>query len=91
MEAGSHLDTIDHNIAILQNSGYQFIASFALPETCWTDYYFSPRDKAIQRMLTKYANSNTMKEYAEQNQHEVELYMQYKQHYGYVFYIGRAI
>ena len=90
-EAGSHLDTIDHNIAILQNSGYQFIASFVLPETCWTDYYFSPRANAIQRMLTKYANSNTMKVYAEQNRHEVELYLKYKQHYGYVFYIGRVI
>lgn len=32
-----------------------------------------------------------VKEYAEQNRKEVELYLKYKQNYGYVFYIGRAI
>ena len=90
-DAGSHLDPVEKNVEILQDCGYAFVAAFALPEECWTDNYFAPREKAIRRLLEKYAQSETMKEYAEQNRREVELYQKYKQHYGYVFYIGRAI
>lgn len=90
-DAGSHLDTVDNNIAIMQNAGYRFIASFVLPEECWLDNYFLPREKAIQNLMNKYPQSGTMKEYAEMNRHEVELFLKYKDHYGYVFYIGCAI
>ncbi|MBR4985830.1 MAG: class I SAM-dependent methyltransferase [Proteobacteria bacterium] len=90
-EAGCHLDQIDKNIEIMQNCGYAFMAAFVLPETCWTDHYFYPREQAIRSLLEKYADSETMKTYAALNRREVDLYMKYKQHYGYVFYIGMAI
>lgn len=90
-EAGSRLDPVEKNIEIMQNSGYQFIASFVLPEECWTENYFFPRASAIQNLMNKYAQSDIMQEYAERNRHEVELFLKYQQHYGYVFYIGRAI
>lgn len=90
-EAGSHLDPVEKNIEIMQNSGYEFITSFVLPEECWTENYFFPRESAIQNLMNKYAQSDTMKEYAKMNRHEVELFLKYKQHYGYVFYIGRTV
>lgn len=90
-EAGVCLDSVGKNIEIMQNCGYEFIASFVLPEECWTENYFSPRESAIQNLMSKYAQSETMKEYAEINRHEVELFSKYKRHYGYVFYIGRAV
>lgn len=36
-------------------------------------------------------DSKTMIEYAAQNRYETELYSNFNQFYGYVFYIGRAI
>ncbi len=90
-DAGSHIDPVEKNIEIMQDCGYKFIASFILPEECWTDNYFFPRESAIQNLMLKYPQSDTMKQYAEMNRHEVELFMKYKQHYGYVFYIGQAI
>lgn len=90
-DAGSHLDTVEKNIEIMQQAGYQFLAAFALPETCWTDNYFTPRAAAIEKLLKKYPGSDVMKQYAAVNRQEVELYLQYGQHYGYVFYIGRAV
>lgn len=89
--AGSHLDNVSTNIEIMQSCGYQFIASFALPETCWVDHYFIPRKEAIQKLQEKYVGNANMIEYAEQNRYEMELYSKYHQHYGYVFYIGKAI
>ena len=65
--------------------------SFVLPEKCWTENYFYPRESAIKNLMNKYAESDTMKEYAGINRHEVELFLKYKKHYGYVFYIGRAV
>lgn len=90
-DAGSRLDSISDNIETMQKCGYQFIASFALPEQCWTENYFIPREKAINNLLEKYAGNETMIEYAAQNRYETELYSRYSQYYGYVFYIGRAI
>lgn len=90
-DAGSRLDFISDNIETMQKCGYQFIASFVLPEQCWTENYFIPREKAINNLLEKYAGNKTMIEYAAQNRYETELYSKYSQYYGYVFYIGRAI
>ena len=90
-DAGSQLETISDNIKIMQKCGYQFVASFALPQKCWTENYFIPREKAINKLLEKYAGNKIMMEYAEQNRYETELYSKYSQHYGYVFYIGKVI
>jgi len=51
----------------MQRCGYQFIASFILPEECWTEKYFIHREAAINRLLEKYAGNETMIEYAVQN------------------------
>ena len=59
--------------------------------TMLTNNYFIPREAAINRLFEKYAGNETMIEYAAQNRYETELYSKYNQHYGYVFYIGRAI
>lgn len=90
-DAGSQLETISDNIKIMQKCGYQFVSSFALPQKCWTENYFIPREEAINKLLEKYAGNKIMMEYAEQNRYETELYSKYSQHYGYVFYIGRVI
>lgn len=90
-DAGSGLNTIEHNIGAMQSAGYQFVASFVLPETCWTDHYFVPRAAALKELSEKYAGDETVKAFIADNQHEVDLYSKYKQHYGYAFYIGRKI
>lgn len=74
----------------MQRCGYQFIASFTLPEKCWTENYFIPRKTAINRLLEKYAGNDTMIEYSAQNRYEIDLYSKFNQYYGYVFYIGRT-
>ena len=89
-DAGSRLDLVEDNIRIMQNCGYQFVAAFALAEDCWTKHYFEPREQAINKLIEKYDNGDAVRAYAALNRREVELYRKYQQHYGYVFYIGRA-
>jgi hypothetical protein len=91
IDAGGGLDTIGDNIEAMQKSGYSFVAAFTLPEECWTDNYFIPRDAAEKAFAEKYPSNKTVEEYMESSKYEVELYSKYKQHYGYVFYIGKKI
>lgn len=88
-DAGSALDAVGHNVGVLQACGYQFIASFTLPERCWTDNYFIPREAALQALMKKYAGNETVASFVAENRYEVALYSKYKRHYGYVFYIGK--
>ena len=88
-DASSGLDTVAHNIEVMQKSGYSFVAAFTLPDNCWTDHYFSPREAAEKAFLQKCPGNKTVEEYIESSKYEMELYSKYKQHYGYVFYIGK--
>ena len=90
-DAVGGLDTIEENIAAMKKSGYEFITTFVLPEKCWTDNYFAPREAAEEALLKKYAGNKAVADYVEEEKYEVELYSKYKQYYGYVFYIGRKI
>ena len=86
---GSNLDTIGNNIILLQKSGYSFIAAFPLPEKCWTDNYFIPREEAEKELLKKYSGNKITEDYVKGDRYEAELFSNYNQYYGYVFYIGR--
>jgi len=85
------IGTVADNMLTMQKAGYEFVASFVLPEKCWTDNYFIPRDAAEKALLEKYAGNKTVESYVEEEKYEVELYSKYKQYYGYVFYIGKKI
>ena len=88
-DAGSGLDSVEHNIEALQRSGFQFIAAFVLPQSCWTDGYFAPREAALAKLLEKHPGSATVEGFVGENRREVGLYSEYGQHYGSVFHIGR--
>lgn len=91
VNAGCELDTIGTNVSIMQKAGYIPVATFALPEKCWTDNYFFPREAIQKTLLEKYIGNKTVEAYIENDKYEVELYSKYKQYYGYVFYIGKKI
>ena len=88
-DAVQGLGTIEENISIMQNTGYHFITSFVLPEECWTDNYFVPREAAEKAISEKYPGNEVVEAFIEDDKYEAELYSKYKQHYGYVFYIGK--
>jgi ubiquinone/menaquinone biosynthesis C-methylase UbiE len=83
------ISTIAYNISIMQKAGYRFVAAFTLPEKCWTDNYFVPREEAGKALLDKYAGNKVVEDFIAKMRYEAELYSKYKQYYGYVFYIGR--
>jgi SAM-dependent methyltransferase len=85
------IDTIPNKVAQMQKAGYIPVATFILPENCWTDNYFIPQKARQEEFLEKYARNKTVEDFIAFMRREAELYSKYKQYYGYVFYIGRKM
>ena len=68
----------------MQNAGYIPVATFILPENCWTEHYFAPCCKM-------HRGNKAAEELILSERHEMELYHRYKEFYGYVFYIGKKL
>jgi ubiquinone/menaquinone biosynthesis C-methylase UbiE len=85
------IDTIPNKIAQVQKNGYIPVASFILPENCWTDHFYVPQVKAQEVFMKKHKGNQTASELVANERHEALLYSKYKAYYGYVFYIGKKI
>jgi SAM-dependent methyltransferase len=91
VDAVPEIDTIAHNIAIMQKTGFIPIASFTLPESCWIDNYFLPQKSRQEEFLKMHAGNKAVEAMIGFMRREAELYAKYKRYYGYVFYIGKKI
>jgi len=91
MDAYPQIDTIPNKVAQLQKAGYIPVATFILPESCWTDHFYIPQAATQEPFLKKHAGNKTAEELVANERREAALYQQYKAFYGYVFYIGIKI
>ena len=91
VDAYPEIDTIPNKVAIMQKAGYVPVATFILPENCWTEHFYSPQVAAHELFLKKYAGNKTAVDLVANERHEAQLYAKYKEFYGYVFYIGKKI
>jgi len=91
MDAYPEIDTIPQKVMQMQKAGYIPVATFILPENCWTDHFFAPQVEAQKNFLKKHAGNKPAEEFIANQRHETVLYNKYKAFYGYVFYIGKKI
>lgn len=91
MDAYPQIDTIPNKVALMQKAGYIPVATFILPENCWTEHFYAPQAKAQEEFLKKHAGNKAAEELVASERHEMQLYHTYKDYYGYVFYIGKKI
>ncbi len=85
------IDTIPKKVAQMQAAGYLPVASFVIPEECWTENFFVPQIPAQEKFLDKYPENVSAQKFISYTRHEAEIYDEYKEFYGYVFYIGKKI
>ena len=89
MDAYPEMDTLPNQVAKIYKAGYLPVATFILPENCWTEHYFAPKIKAQEIFLNKYAGNGAAEEFSWLQSNEEELYSKYKEFYGYVFFIAK--
>ena len=90
-DAYAETDTIPNKMAVMQKAGYIPVASFILPEYCWTENFYKPQIQAQELFLSRHKGNHTAEELVANQRHEAELYNRFKDWYGYVFYIGKKI
>lgn len=90
-DAYPEIDTVSNKIAQMQQAGYIPMASFILPEDCWTDHFYTPQEPFQQDFLKKHAGNRAAEEFVNYMRHEARLYERYSKYYGYAFFIGRKI
>ncbi|MBN1986823.1 MAG: class I SAM-dependent methyltransferase, partial [Prolixibacteraceae bacterium] len=91
MDAYPEIDTIPNKVAQMQKAGYIPLATFVLPENCWTEHFYAPQVPVQKAFLKKHKGNKTAEEFIANQRHETQLYDKYKAYYGYVFYIGKKI
>jgi ubiquinone/menaquinone biosynthesis C-methylase UbiE len=91
MDAYPEIDTVSNKLAQMQKAGYIPVATFILPEKCWTEHFYAPQVSAQEVFLKKHKGNHTAEEFIANQRHETKLYNKYKEYYGYVFYIGKKI
>ena len=89
LDAVPEMNTIAHNVAVMQKAGFLPAAVFTLPESCWTETYFAPQKSRQDDFLKAHPGSKTAEALVINLRREEELYQKYKQYYGYVFYVGK--
>lgn len=91
MDAYPEIDTIPNKLAQMQKAGYIPVASFILPEYCWTENFYAPQNSVQEVFLKENKGNIPAEEFIANQRHETNLYHKYKDYYGYVFYIGKKI
>lgn len=89
MDAYPEIDTLPNKVKQMEEAGYKNITTFTLPEECWTKEFYLPQQKAQEVFLLKYPDNPTAHALIANQRREAELYVKYKDFYGYVFYIGQ--
>ncbi len=90
-DAYPQIDTVANKVAQMQKAGYVPTATFILPETCWTDHFYTPQIAAQEKFLKKHAGNKAAEDLIQEQRREAHLYSSYKDYYGYAFYIGKKI
>lgn len=90
-DAYPQIDTIPAKVGQMQQAGYVPVATFILPENCWTEHFYLPQVPIQESFLKKHPGNPAAMGLVENQRQEARLYDQYKEYYGYVFYIGRKI
>lgn len=85
------IDTIPNQVAKIHKAGYLPVATFILPENCWTEHYLASKIEAQKIFLDKYEGNQIAEEFCALQSVEDQLYHKYKAFYGYVFFIAKKI
>ncbi len=88
-EAYPAIRSIEENLNIIADCGYEIVAHFALPPSAWWDDYYDPIERKLIAMREKYKDDPEALHFIEAEQVEIDIYRKYSDFYGYVFYVMR--
>lgn len=83
------MKTVNENLELIRNAGYEIIESFVLEESGWWDHYYHPIAERIKELRNTFRDNQEAQKSLDITQNELTMYQNYSAYYGYVFYIMR--
>ncbi|TVR57894.1 MAG: class I SAM-dependent methyltransferase [Spirochaetaceae bacterium] len=83
------MGSADDDVAAIQNSGFELIGRFTLPDEAWWDDFYSPMEARISRLRGTYAADREALAILDQLAEEPELHRRYSEFYAYEFFVAR--
>lgn len=83
------ITSIAENLEIIRQAGYVEVGHFTLPETAWWVDYYTPLEERLKGLKQQWATDSVALKVIADTQMEIDLYREYSDSYGYVFYIMR--
>ena len=80
----------DNNV-IVEESGYELIDYFPLPQESWWTNYYHPIKTKLAKMRIKYKDNRDAQGIFESFQLEMDMHRKYAEYYGYGFYVMRRL
>jgi ubiquinone/menaquinone biosynthesis C-methylase UbiE len=74
---------------IIAATGYHLTGQFVLPEAAWWEDYYHPLEQQLTVFREKYKGNEEAMALIESLQLEIDMYRQYADYYGYVFFVMR--
>ena len=91
MDAYPEIDLVPNCLSKMQKAGYKPIASFVLPDYCWTDNFYLTHTSFQEIFLKKHAGNKNVEDFIAFERYEKQMYDKYGKYYGYAFYIGQKL
>ena len=79
--------TREENLEIIRGAGYRNVGHFVLPAESWWKNYYTSLEARIVLLREKYQGNVEATQQLDEAQREIDLYRQYADWYGYVFYV----
>ncbi len=85
------MGTRDQNRERIVRSGFEILGEFPLKSSSWQEGYYGPLSARIETLEQKYRNQPDLLKILQEERHEIRMYEQYGEYYGYVFYVIQKI
>ncbi|MBW2498280.1 MAG: class I SAM-dependent methyltransferase [Deltaproteobacteria bacterium] len=79
---------IDGNLRVIGETGFTSLGHFGLPASCWLDYY-AHLESRMTALESELAGDTEALAVMDAERREIELYREFGDAYGYVFYVMR--
>lgn len=79
--------TIEQNLAVIAEVGYELSGHFTLPESDWLEGYYAPLERRIVGLREKYVGNAEAQAFLDESQNEIDVYRKFSGDYGYTFFV----
>ncbi len=88
-EAYPAMHTMEQNLVLIQDAGYEVITTYIVPPDAWESEYYAALEPRIVQLEARYPAGSREAKMVARVKDEIDLFRTFGEQYGYVFYALR--